>query len=192
VTFAEVEGTTNGKEKSKGPEWPQEAPYEEHYMTKPPIKNERPFSEQGMLAPIASVPPQYGNEHEAAREDAIARSEHIEELDKTNLLGPNMKDTKRRRLRRHCMRYWICYCIGLLLFQAILLPILYAIEDPGNISLLTLIKIPRHLPSDRARVGQEARTYAMGGVTSRAFARRDNLQAQLNDHSAQTVCGRAR
>lgn len=167
VTFKEVE-PTNGKEKSTGSEWPQEAPYEEHYMTKSPIKQDRPFSEQKNLAPTVSVPPQYGNEHEAARDDAIARSEHIEDTKETNLLDPTVKDTRRRRLRRHCARYIICYCLGLLILLAILLPIMYVPKRPNRKRSLTRVKIPRHLPNHRTSNSQQTGTPALGSLTSRA------------------------
>ena len=119
---------SNGKEKFRAPNWPEplwpeQAATEEHYMTKP-LKVDRPFSEQPALAPVTSTPPVYGNEHEAARNEAIARSEYIEDVDKSNLVDPAARNTKKQRLRRHCMRYWICYLLANILLLAILLPIL--------------------------------------------------------------------
>lgn len=122
VTVTEPTDMGNGKEKLKAPSWPEDAPYDDH-MPKP-FKNERPFSEQPTLGPTTSVPPEYGNEHEVARAGAIARSEHIEDIAKTNLVDPQTRNTKRRRLKRHCMRYWICYLFATIILLAILLPIL--------------------------------------------------------------------
>jgi hypothetical protein len=119
----EIAMASNGKEKYLGPAWPTEAPYDDH-MSKPFKGQERPFSEQATLAPITSVPPQYGNEHEAARDGAIAQSEHIEDVDKSNLVDPNTRNTRGQRLKRHCMRYWICYVLLNIILLAILLPIL--------------------------------------------------------------------
>jgi hypothetical protein len=113
---------SNGKEKYAGPAWPAEAPYDDH-MSKPFKAEHRPFAEQSTLAPITSVPPQYGNEHEAMREEAI-RSEHIEDVDKSNLVDPSTRNTRGQRLKRHCMRYWICYVLLNIILLAILLPVL--------------------------------------------------------------------
>lgn len=99
-------------------------------MTKP-LKVDRPFSEQPALAPVTSTPPVYGNEHEAARNEAIARSEYIEDVDKSNLVDPAARNTKKQRLRRHCMRYWICYLLANILLLAILLPILFLVIFPA-------------------------------------------------------------
>jgi hypothetical protein len=98
--------------KGKEPTLPKADPF------KDPIEpvTERPFSEQ-TLKPTASVPPEYGKEHEAARTDHI---EHVE----SNLVDPKTRNTKRQRIRRHCLRYWICYLLANIILLAILLPIL--------------------------------------------------------------------
>jgi hypothetical protein len=129
-------GSTVEKGKAAGagaPTWPEDNPFEDHYMSTA-LKKDRPFSEQPTLAgrpyseqpglaPIASIPPEYGNEHEAAREGAIARSEHIEDVtEETNV--EKVRDTRGRRLKRHCMRYWICYLLLNIILLAIMLPIL--------------------------------------------------------------------
>lgn len=116
---------TISKEKGKAapPTWPEDNPFEDHYMSTA-LKKDRPFSEQPTLAPVGSIPPFYGTEHEAARAGAIARSEYIEDVDKSNLVDPQTRNTKKQRLKRHCMRYWICYLLANIILLAIMLPIL--------------------------------------------------------------------
>jgi hypothetical protein len=82
---------------------------------------EPPFSDQA-LKPTFSVPPEYGKEHEATR------VHHVDTLDESNLVDPKVKNTKRQRLKRHCMRYWICYFIANIILLAILLPITWVIS----------------------------------------------------------------
>ena len=122
---------TGVEEKGKEPQppWqgPEATPFADHYMTKA-VKHDshhRPFSEQPTLYPTQSIPPHYGNEHEAARAAAFAaNSEYIEDIDKSNLVEPATRNTKGARFKRHCLRYWICYLIANVILLAILLPIL--------------------------------------------------------------------
>jgi hypothetical protein len=80
-----------------------------------PIQPVREAPLSGQMTGV--VPPEYGKEHEESRTDHIERVE-------TNLGDPKTRNTKQQRLKRHCMRYWICYVLGNIIFLAILLPIM--------------------------------------------------------------------
>ncbi|KIV99028.1 uncharacterized protein PV09_09254 [Verruconis gallopava] len=111
------------------PSWPGafDAPDDQINPVKAP-----PFSEQ-ILKNATSVPPVYGKEDEASRANHI---ENVDEVvvaaDETNVADHKAtKETRKQRIRRHCMRYWICYLIGNIILLAIMLPILFLVIFPA-------------------------------------------------------------
>lgn len=51
--------------------------------------------------------------------------EKIEKVHSSESSETDVKPSRKRKLSRHCHRFWCCYCIGLVIFLAIFLPILF-------------------------------------------------------------------
>lgn len=56
-----------------------------------------------------------------AKEISAGSVEHIENVEDTNA---EVKPSRKKRLTKHCGRFWCCYCIGIIVLLAIMLPIL--------------------------------------------------------------------
>ncbi|KAI9148381.1 hypothetical protein HJFPF1_12212 [Paramyrothecium foliicola] len=84
------------------------------------------------------------------------------------------KPTKKQRLRRHCLRFWFCYLVGLIIFLAIFLPLFFLKIIPALAQLLVNdTDLPiyggeiKALSNDEIAIGLQTSLTIPGGLSVR-------------------------